>query len=1006
MIPILPVTKPDIRTVLGQGASFLVNGAEVPWDYTDPITKKLYPQGMTVAFKRAILNQDMTDPTADRIRVLFNELLTMYHPPLRSHPNIVKLHGIAFETEGPADGMTVMPVLVPECAELGNLAEVLETARKEDRALAFDDKISLCIDIAHGLEILHACDIVHGDVKCENVLIFENDNELDNGDSKGKQAPELSRGNYLKLEAAKRTDIYSFGMLIWRVVFDGDPFQHLGKFEGKTDRERRSKRNEAIASLKQNDRLVQHVCESLAISDKFSRAHLEMLSEVMNITLIEDPACRELDLSRIIRLLTVNNWYESRHTLPPARLPMVVDTQLLDLEKWYSEFEKASPVTQFYIASGYRDSAQGLSRKRDDDENRSAAAYQLAICYANGFGVPFVPNECLRWLRIAAETSRKAQEVLPKVAEAFDLGSEEYVDIWKTDVDTPSDAGISVASISFAEVDYLSPNDRNKVAEQRPIASSWTLLSAAESCRYDIMESLLSASSKISISEDGVSPIHFLSSWDINRAEGLGRKLLLAGADINARAIRGPSVGGTPLMWSVYGDHTEHTRILIKLGANPMASMEDGADALSFASRLHLTKHLRLLLESCRPSEVRGHIQRLIEEVAGAESRFTRILRHGKHWKSAAWETLSLLEKWNSLFPDAGDFKTLLLPALHNSLESRYGRMNSDLKLEFIKKLAIEQSLLTDLLRQSVVSFNTELFNGLLDYGVPIQESYGPKNESLLHLCAKIPDHNLAATVFASRLLDLGAQVNGKNTDDVTPWMDAILERKWDLADLLMERGADPLAADREGFNVLGLCIKTINLGAIKYLLKYCKARSSFLNDAFVVNGIKQISALQLAASLQLPRAHGMKLEVMGTFLLILANFAKEPWQLNFRSDGILTHATALEIAASQGSMHPVKNLVKNGAHLESGSQAVKRAKASLAQTTDPLRRKNLERCIFIIEHWDNEAMQTHRLADDWTNMRTIDESHVASSWEIVVFDYKSRKPMEKASKGKIVPLE
>lgn len=785
-------------------------------------------------------------------------------------------------------------------------------------------------------------------------------------------------------------------MLLWRVVFDGDPFQHLGKFEGKTDRERRSKRNEAIANLKQNDRLVQHVCESLAVSDNFSQAQLEMLSEVMNITLIEDPARRELDLGRIIRLLTVNNWYESRHTLPPARLPMVVDTQLLDLEKWYSEFEKASPVAQSYIALGYRDSAQGLSGRRNDDENRSAAAYQLAICYANGFGVPFVPNECLRWLRIAAETSRKAQEVLPKVAEAFDLGSEEYVDIWKTDVDTPSDAGSSVPSISFAEVDYLSVKDRTKAAGQvqRPIASSWTLLSAAESCRYDIMESMLSDSSKVSISKDGVSPIHFLSSWDITKAEGLGRKLLLAGADINARAILGPSVGGTPLMWSVYGNHIDHTRILIKLGANPMASMEDGADALSFASRLHLNTHLRLLLESCRPAEVRGHIQRLVEEVAGAESRFTRIIRHGKHWESAAWDTLSFLEKWNSLFPDAEDFKTLLLPALHNSLESRYGRMNSDLKLEFIKKLAIEPSMLTDLLRASVLSFNTELYNGLLDYGVPIQGSFGPKNESLLHLCAKIPDHNLAAKVFASRLLDLGAQVNGRDADDVTPWMDAILERKWDLADLLLEKGADPLATDREGFNVLGLCIKTINLGSVKYLLKYCRAQSSFLKDAFVVNGKKQISALQLAASLQLPRAHGMKLEVMGTFLLILANFAKEPWQLNFRSDGILTNATALDIAAGQGSMHPVKNLVKNGAHLESGSQAVKHAKASLAQTTDPLRRKNLERCILIIEHWDDEAVQIRRLADDWTNMRTIDESHVASSWEIVVFDYKSRKAL------------
>lgn len=156
-IPILPVTKPDIRTVLGQGASFLVNGAEIPRTYVDPVTGTVFPQGMIVAFKRSILNQDMSDPIADRIRVIYNELLTMHHPPLRAHPNIVKLLGVAFETEGPSEAQNAMPVLVPECAELGNLAEVLETARKEDRPLKFEDKIALCIDIAHGLEILHAC---------------------------------------------------------------------------------------------------------------------------------------------------------------------------------------------------------------------------------------------------------------------------------------------------------------------------------------------------------------------------------------------------------------------------------------------------------------------------------------------------------------------------------------------------------------------------------------------------------------------------------------------------------------------------------------------------------------------------------------------------------------------------------------------------------------------------------------------------------------------------------
>ncbi len=65
-IPLLPVTLPDVRSVLGQGASFLVNGAEVPTTYVDPISGAVYKQGMVVAMKRAILTHDMEDRTSFR----------------------------------------------------------------------------------------------------------------------------------------------------------------------------------------------------------------------------------------------------------------------------------------------------------------------------------------------------------------------------------------------------------------------------------------------------------------------------------------------------------------------------------------------------------------------------------------------------------------------------------------------------------------------------------------------------------------------------------------------------------------------------------------------------------------------------------------------------------------------------------------------------------------------------------------------------------------------------
>lgn len=824
------------------------------------------------------------------------------------------------------------------------------------------------------------------------------------GGSRPWQAPECSRGAYFRLEAAKRTDVYSFGMLLWRVMLDGDPFRLLGDFEGETAKDKRLRRNEAVASLKEGDRLVQHVCESLALSDKFLRPQLEMLCEVMNITLIQDSARRELDMARIIRLLTPNNWYEGRHVLAPERLPMDVDARLLDMEKWYSEFEMASPVVQSLVAQGFRDSAQELPGQDDIvyDEKRSAAAYQLAICYANGFGVPFVPDECLKWLRIAAEKgSQKAQEALPNVALAFDEHSKDYVKISIMDGDTNLLLSTSVVSDDGGFLRTLEQThriDSKETGNRVDPPSTLTLLNAAESCNYELLDSLLSNCAKPSTSEDGVSPIHFLSSWDLSKAEDLGRRLVLAGADVNARAKRGPSVGGTPLMWSVYGNHLEHSSILIKLGADPMASMVDGADALSFAAKLHLTAHLRLLLENVRPARVRNHLGRLAENAAGGESRFTRLVRHGGRWKTAAANTLDFLRRWNSLFPDADDFRTLLLPALHSSLQTPYGRMNSDVQVRLIKSNAIDPAHMTNLLRETVVTFNQELFNALLDYGVPVSSVFERK-KSLLHLCAKIPDHNLAATAFAPRLLALGAAIDQRDEDDITPWMDAILERKWDLADLLMAKGAEALAINKNGFNVLGLCIKAINLGSIKYLLKYCTERTKFHHDSFLVNPRQQISALQLAATLPLPRAHGMKIEVMGIFLTILANFAKEAWQLNFRSDAFLPNATALEIAAAMGNLHPVKNLVKQDAHLASGARAVELARKSLLLLKDaanspekaPIQKKNVERCIFLIEHWD-DVQDIRRLADDWTNLRTIDESHVKSSWEIVIFDYKSRK--------------
>ena len=1026
----------------------------------DSVSQTSYEKGMVVALKRSIISTGMKDPIANRIVVIFNELLTMLHPPLRAHPNITKLHGVSFEVEGSGDNEYAMPVLVVEVAELGNLAEVLETSRKEDRPLDFGQKLALCIDVAHGLEILHACDIVHGDVKLENILTFEEEDEAKKqynaydlrckltdfgvsrvsaeqvviGGSRPWQAPECYQESYFAIEAGKRTDVYSFGMLIWRVMLDGDPFKLLGEFDGETDKEKRLKRNDAVAAMKREDGLVDHICSSLNQSGNFSRPQLEVLNTIVKMTMVSNPSERELDFGRIIRMLRPDHWYEARHPEAPRRLPHAIDVQLLDLEKWYADLKMVSPIIQSKIVEGFSKYAEGTASRHTNEERECAAALELGIANANAFGVDFDVDECLKWFRVAAEKgSHRAIEALPKLSKALqtDMPSLHSLSV-ADDSDNPGlsqswASNFSWPSQTTTAADPARTTDVNELAQQ--LAKTWTLLSAAEKCRYDILDTLLSsaATARPTSSQDGVNPLHFLSSWQFEKSEQLGKRLMQIGVDIDAVAKKGHSIGGTPLMWAVHGNHLQHVEVLMKLGANPLSVREDGMDALALAAALHLNDHLQVLLENVRPNQIRGHIPRLMEAAMSGESRYLRMLRHENAWKTAPQHVAATLQRWNVIFPEAATSSDLLTDAIFNACtKSVYGRMNADISIGFIRDRALDKSKLIPLLRESVLNFHTEMFNFLLDYGVPATGTHH-ENKNLLHLCGSIPDHIVSSTSFAPRLMKLGVDLEGRDARGLTPYCFAVLERKWNLAALYLTAGANPLAVDNNGYNVMGLCIQTVNVGSIKYLFKYSGAKDIFMEKSFIVNQKKSISALQLAATLHLPRAHGMKTEVIGAFLIVLANYGKDPDQIDFRSDGLTpgASASALEIAASRGIVHAVKNLVKKGAHILAGKKAIVAAKQSLASLQEgegqigdsdttrnrtraatstyddiEMRKKSLERCIFIMEKWDTDPEKTRALADDWTNMRTIDESHVKSSWEVVVFDYDFYAAMSRRDTG------
>lgn len=220
------------RQPLGEGTSFRVERAE--WRRKDPslaFIEEKWKRTTYVALKGVVSGQ------RNHWKDVLLEIRALLHEPLRYHPNIARLLGLGW---GPiADSNSIHPLLAMEYAELGSLHS-LQSGRPP---LPFAVKQKLCYDVARGLAILHACAIVHGDLKHENVLIFQNsDNEqpyvaklADFGgsvmDLAGSRSHSLRMGTYpynppestinLSSEYVKKTDVYSFGLLVWRTVIDG-----------------------------------------------------------------------------------------------------------------------------------------------------------------------------------------------------------------------------------------------------------------------------------------------------------------------------------------------------------------------------------------------------------------------------------------------------------------------------------------------------------------------------------------------------------------------------------------------------------------------------------------------------------------------------------------------------------------------------------------------------------------------------------------------------------------
>jgi tRNA A-37 threonylcarbamoyl transferase component Bud32 len=226
----------DSRHYIAKGGQFTVYRNEV-LDDSDCSERTWLDR---VAVKRCDFEHEENrtlDLSSPRYRIqvqnMQREVAALQDIRLKNHPNIVKLIGYGIDLRSWHE----TPFLVMPLA-LGDLRNILEVEKPPEVVH------QMCLDVGYGLDAIHDCGLIHGDLKPENVLVFATEDEsipliakladfglsmdeisgshggsvLISGYSPGWAAPEVSRcyseQSPVSIEDLMRFDCFSYGLVI------------------------------------------------------------------------------------------------------------------------------------------------------------------------------------------------------------------------------------------------------------------------------------------------------------------------------------------------------------------------------------------------------------------------------------------------------------------------------------------------------------------------------------------------------------------------------------------------------------------------------------------------------------------------------------------------------------------------------------------------------------------------------------------------------------------------